>query len=151
MGLRVVACLAERFGSSLEATVFRLATASEHVAVAGLLRYRLKKDGQRAIASAVQRSLFRDVDEAPAFVPKYRRQSLHLSRNATSAHTIPWNKSFDPESCVYRAAQADHILYGRESLPNRAKAIGNIEAVRAPYQRPAADADHGDVLFLWWQ
>lgn len=153
MGLHLVPGFSERFGSSFEATVFRLATTHEGLAVAGLLRYRLKKEEQRTVTAGFQQSLFPAISEseAPTFVPKYRRQSLHLSKRCDTDHVIPWNKSFDCESCVYRAARSEIIEYARERLPNRASLLGNIEVVRAPYQRPDADPDHGDVLFLWWR
>ena len=38
-----------------------------------------------------------------------------------------------------------------EGLPNRINVSGNLEAVRAPYQRERADPVYGDVLFLWWK
>lgn len=153
MGLHLVARLSDCFGSSFEATVFRLATAFERLAVAGLLRYRLKKEEQRALTGALQQSLFPSLDrsDAPTFVPRYRRQSLHVSRQCAAHEMIPWNKSFDPESCVYRAAHSGFVEHARERLPNRAGQIGDLEAIRAPYQRSGADGDHGDVLFLWWR
>jgi Zn-dependent peptidase ImmA (M78 family) len=153
MGLHLVPTLSERFGSSFEATVFRLATAYEGMAIAGLLRYRFKKEEQRCIAERLQQFLFPAMNslETPAFVPKYRRQSLYLSFNCGADHLIPWNKSFAEESCVYRAARTQMIERARERLPNRASRLGHLEAIRAPYQRPDADSDHGDVLFLWWQ
>lgn len=153
MGLHLVAALSERFGSSFEATVFRLATAYEGVSVAGLLRYRLSKKEERSVTPDVQQLLFPSSTgiEAPVLAPKYRRQSLHLSLPCGADHLIPWNKSFGGESCVYRAAESRTIERGRERLPNRANRLGYLEAIRAPYQRPDADADRGDILFLWWE
>jgi hypothetical protein len=89
--------------------------------------------------------------EPPIFVPKYRRQSLHLSLRCGADHMIPWNKSFDTASCVHRAARSGSVEFARERLPSRANPIGNMEAVSAPYQRSGADPEHGDILFLWWQ
>lgn len=153
MGLHLVTSLSERFGSSFEATVFRLATASAGLAASGLLRYRLKKDELRAATGGFQPSLFSAMGQSdpPIFTPQYRRQSLHLSLGCGAEHVIPWNKSFSSASCVHRAAHSGQIEYARERLPNRANAIGHLEATRALYQRPGADPEHGDILFLWWQ
>jgi hypothetical protein len=38
----------------------------------------------------------------------------------------------------------EKIEHARERLPNRAKLVGNIEAIQAPYQRPDADTDPWD-------
>jgi hypothetical protein len=81
--------------------------------------------------------------------PKYRRQSFHSSDVCGAQHIIPWNKSFDEGSCVYRAAVTLEIQSGRETLPNRCDDIGIIEAIRAPYQRDSIRSANPDVLFLW--
>jgi len=151
MGLGSVRRLCERFGSSYEATVYRLATAYPGVAVAGLLRYRHRVEDMRRLASRNQRSLFGDHDWHMIPPPKLRRQSVHLSESAEGRHTIRWNKSFDDESCVYRAA-ADVGVHGSwEPLPNECTDSADIEAMRAPYQNPENDPAKPDVLFLWWQ
>ncbi|MDX2151482.1 MAG: ImmA/IrrE family metallo-endopeptidase [Bryobacteraceae bacterium] len=150
-GLHAVPALAARFGSSYEATVFRLATTYHGLAIAGSLRFRLRKREQEAHACSHQQRLFStDPDSVTPVQPKYRRQSLHLSLECSESHLIPWNKSFDVSSCVYRAGRSQGIQTGREALPNRAKLIGTIQAVRAPYQRGDIDSDYGDVLFIWW-
>jgi hypothetical protein len=151
-GLHIVPDLCERFGSSFEATVYRLATAYEGLAVAGLLRYRLRKEEERALRGGLQQNLFQAASCDPIrFSPKYRRQSLHLSMQCGKEHMIPWNKSFESESCVFLAQVSGEVQYGQEVLPNRAGILGNIEAVRAPYQRPDSDPEYGDVLFVWWR
>src|SRR5579863_9911914 len=60
MGLSCVHRLCERFGSSYEATVYRLATAYHGLAVAGLLRYRHRVEDARQLANRNQPSLFSD-------------------------------------------------------------------------------------------
>jgi len=150
-GLAAVARLASRFGTSFEATAFRLATAHPGTAVAGLLRYRLTRSEERRLSTASnQSSLFPDCTVA-SLEPgekKYRRQSLHLSSACGDEHIIRWNKSFHRASVVYKAV-AGGIHRAMESLPNDAASYGQIEAVLAPYQREDADAQFGDVLFLW--
>ncbi|HEV1993684.1 MAG TPA: ImmA/IrrE family metallo-endopeptidase [Candidatus Acidoferrum sp.] len=142
--------LAEKFGSSFEATVFRLATAHPEVAVAGLLRYRRRIDEERKLAGSFQVSLFSDLkrasDEVPS--PKYRRQSFFTSENCEDEHTIRWNKSFGPESCVYVAARSDTICSAFERLPNKSGQAGLLEVVRAPFQRDAAHPEFPDLLFF---
>lgn len=151
-GLHLVPNLAARFGSSYEATVFRLATTYNGLAVAGLLQYRYRKAEERRLSAPPQMSLFPNegpITKQPE--PKYRRQSLHTSSLCTEDHLIPWNKSFDETSCVYLAQEPEDIQIGYESLPNRFGESGNIEAVQAPYQRTLDIARLPDVLFLWWK
>lgn len=152
-GLHVVERAMTVFGSSYESTVFRLATAYQGLAASGLLTYRLRKPEERALAAVrAQPSLLaksaQPLEETP--VPKYRRQSFHMSEACGDKHIIRWNKSFDPSSCVYEAGRATRIRCGLEALPNKAGVVGNLEAIRAPYQRETADPIYGDVLFLWW-
>lgn len=149
--LSAVSALMEIFGSSFEATVFRLASAHPGIAVAGLLRYRLRVGEQRQRRAATQTLLFssaRNSNEEEV-QPKYRRQSVHLSEACTDAYMVRWNKSFPVESAVYRAATNSHIQTGFESLPNQLARKGCLEAVKAPFQRDEADPVFGDVLFLW--
>jgi len=150
--LSAVSTLMEIFGSSYEATAFRLASAHPGIAAAGLLRYRRRVGEQRQRKVVAQTLLFspsatsRDGEETQ---PKYRRQSLHLSETCSDSYTIRWNKSFPEESVVYSAAINGDIQVGFESLPNQITRKGRLEAVRAPYQREDADPVFGDVLFLW--
>jgi Zn-dependent peptidase ImmA (M78 family) len=149
-GLKDVPRLAERFGSSYEATLYRLATTHPRLAVAGRLEYRLRVSEKRQIQDAKQKHLFAS-SEAPAesFQPKYRRQSLHSSLTCGANHLIPWNKSFDETSCVYRAGTMSEVVRGFESLPNRSGEPGLIECVQAPHQYSPSDPNFPDVLFLW--
>lgn len=152
MGLHLVASLASRFGSSFEATVFRLATAFEGTAVAGLLQYRLRKEEARAAAKCDQQLLFeadpRRSKKEP--VPRYRRQSFHTSSKCGPKHLVPWNKSFDSGSCI-NSVLGSEVAVGMETLPTKARQRGFLEACRAPFQREGSDPDHPDMLFLWWQ
>jgi Zn-dependent peptidase ImmA (M78 family) len=143
--------LMQRFGSSFEATAFRLASAHPGIAVAGLLRYRLRvgEERQRRASSQAQLFLIDSPVAGSEPQPKYRRQSIHLSELCQDSHTVRWNKSFPVESVVYSAATNDAIQVGREALPNDIQRVGRLEAVRAPYQRDDADPIFGDVLFLW--
>jgi hypothetical protein len=154
-GLHVVPRLAEQFGASYEATVFKLATASLGTAISGLLRYRLRRGEERKLlANRCQASLFLDLPNnvTPTDpVPKYRRQSLHMSEACTDHHAIRWNKSFPETSCVYAASQNPGVHRATEILPNDDGSYGTMEATKAPYQRPDADPALGDVLFLWWK
>jgi Zn-dependent peptidase ImmA (M78 family) len=143
--------LSQCFGSSFEATAFRLASAHPGIAVAGLLRYRLRLSELRQRKSAEQASLFNLPNKMnnKKSQPKYRRQSLHLSEACGSEYTIRWNKSFDPCSVVYKASVTDGVQVGIETLPNEVSKDGRLEAIKAPYQREDADPEFGDVLFFW--
>jgi hypothetical protein len=153
MGLHLIDQVSTTFGSSHEATVFRMATSCHDLAAAGLLRYRLTKAEQRAqFASAGQHRLFLVPSQKPSEFPspKYRRQSFYTSESCGCEHHVPWNKSLENSSCVYIAGRSTAIQRAREALPNQSDVVGNVEAVRAPYQREDADPVFGDVLFLWW-
>lgn len=143
--------LMEIFGSSFEATVFRLASAHPGIAVAGLLRYRLRVGEQRQKRASSQTLLFpfTPSGNGDEVQPKYRRQSVHLSETCTDAYMVRWNKSFPVESVVYSAVTNGDVQIGLESLPNQLTRKGRLEAVRAPFQREEADPVFGDVLFLW--
>lgn len=150
--LSAVSTLMEIFGSSFEATAFRLASAHPGIAAAGLLRYRLRVGEQRQKKAVTQTLLFSssvtsgDGEEAQ---PRYRWQSLHLSEACSDAYTVGWNKSFPVESIVVQRSNQRHIQVGFEGLPNQVTKKGRLEAVRAPYQRDEADPVFGDVLFFW--
>lgn len=144
--------LAAYFGTSFEATVYRLATAHPGRAVAGMLQYRLRKDEARTLAkSRSQQLLFASSTklQPQAAQPKYRRQSVHLSASCPEdEYTIRYNKSFDPSSVVYKAPQSG-IQSGIEALPNLTSAVGRIEAVLCPYQSDGSDEEFRDVFFFW--
>lgn len=149
--LSAVEALATRFGTSFEATVFRLASAHPERAVAGLLRYRLRLEEERkANRASEQVFLFSTRESGGEQSPekKYRRQSLYVSEPCGDEYTIPWNKSFETSSVVYKA-RSGGIASAIETLPNRTGKYGRIEATLAPYQREEADATFGDVVFFW--
>jgi hypothetical protein len=153
--IRVIPRLAAQFGASFEATTFRLASAHPSVAAAGLLKYRRRKEEQRtaerAEAAKAQGSLFWRANLGTIMVPepKYRRQSLYVSDNFPEGLTVRWNKSFDEDSVVYRAADSATVLHHTEPLPNGTAVRGRLESVAAPYQREDADLSHPDLLFFW--
>lgn len=149
--LRNVDILSATFGSSYEATVFRLATAHPGTAISGLLRYRLTVDEERRAKKTGQGLLFarESSENGETTHPKYRRQSVYLSDSCGGSLTIRWNKSFDENSCVYEAGRNGGIHFGRELLPNGSGITGRLEAVRAPYQREEAHSEFADVLFFW--
>jgi IrrE N-terminal-like domain len=152
--LNRVEALAASFGASMEATAFRLATAYPRVAAAGMAYYRgTKSDEEKllAINLDLQSRLFEsDIRDEVLGVapPKYRRQSLHLSEDFPQRHFIPWNKSFDESSCIYRT-EIGRVVSAIEALPSRNAVKGTLEAMDAPYQRPEADPDHPDIIFFW--
>jgi hypothetical protein len=143
--------LMETFGSSFEATAFRLASAHPDIAIAGLLRYRLRVGEERQKRAVSQPHLFLAAEDVACeeLQPKYRRQSLHMSEGCADNYTVRWNKSFPVESVVYSAAMNGEVQVGEEPLPNKVMTAGRIEAIRAPYQREDADPVFGDVLFFW--
>ena len=142
--------LSNHFGTSFEATTFRLASAHPGFAVAGLLRHRRRLSEEREVIKvSSQQLLFSNLKESvgQAAEKKYRRQSAHLSEQCGSECDIPWNKSFELDSIVYQAEEK-WIATAVESLPNRSKKMGRIEAIVAPYQREVGE-EFPDVLFFW--
>jgi hypothetical protein len=82
---------------------------------------------------------------------KYRRQSVHLSADCDEEeYTIRFNKSFGPNSVVYKAREGG-IQRSAENLPNMSDATGRIEAMLCPYQSDTAHEEFGDVFFFWEQ
>jgi len=149
-GLTNVETLATFFGSSIEATVYRLATAHPDKAVAGLLQYRTSDEQQRLIArEANQRSLFPNFRHISTGIrPKYRRQSCHLSQACDDTYFIPWNKSFDVSSSLYESSDAK-VKISFEELPNESGKTGRLETMLAPFQRRNAHNGFGDLFFFW--
>lgn len=148
--------LMNQFGSSFEATTFRLASAHQGVAAAGLLKFRRRKEEERALqcheAALKQERLFPTpmsgkLATIPA--PRYRRQSFHTSDGFPVKAVVHWNKSFEDGSVVYTAPEKLCLVSSREALPSGDKRLGILEAIVAPFQRPDADLRHPDVLFLW--
>jgi Zn-dependent peptidase ImmA (M78 family) len=151
-GLSTIPRMAERFCSSYEATLFRLATSHPGLSVAARLVYRYRKGEAQRMKAASQLGLFVETGSGKTTPkPKYRRQSIHLSTSCGQSYSVPYNKSFEQNSCVYAAKDAREIVTAFESLPNRSGEVGSIQCVRAPYQRPGLDDEFPDVLFLWWK
>ena len=147
--------LIEDFGSSREATVFRLASAYPGRAAAGLLCFRRTKGDQAKLKSMEQypQAVLFDLGASTRIAsgiagPKYRRQSFHTSDAFPPSHIIPWNKSFDEDSIVYKVGPIG-ILTARESLPNGTDHEGTLEVMRAPYQREDPERERPDILFYW--
>ena len=149
-GLGHVQRLATRFGTSFEATAFRMASAHPGFAVAGLLKFRFTKDEARRLAAPKQRSLFKEkISPNTAPQKKYRRQSAHVSVACGDEYMVRWNKSFDLTSIVYKAPLREGVVRAQEALPNDREEIGLLEATVAPYQREDADSHSPDILFFW--
>lgn len=151
----VIERLTSEFGSSREATVFRLASAYPGVAAAGLLCFRRTKGDQAKLKSMMQSTqadLFGSSTTPQSTFgiadPKYRRQSFHTSDDFPASHTVRWNKSFDDNSIVYKVGPYG-VMSSMESLPNDVESDGILEVMHAPYQREEADRKHPDVLFYW--
>jgi Zn-dependent peptidase ImmA (M78 family) len=144
-GLNHVGQVRIQFGSSYEATTYRMAQTVSFPAAAVKLRYRLSKQQQQAGPSS---GLLFPMPEADTVCPKYRCQSFH--RSLRFPGRIPFNKSFPEDSCVYEAAKGVGILSGVEVVPvvGERPVRALVEAVRAPFQPDDADPDHPDVLVL---
>lgn len=147
--LESVETLAAFFGSSFEATVYRLATAHPGKAVAGLLQFRISGEEQRLIEREANQILLfpRSASKLKEIRPKYRRQGCYLSHACDENYFIPWNKSFDLSSTIYQ--NAGGITTAFEKLPNKTKQAGRLASVRAPYQRENAHKNSVDLLFFW--
>lgn len=148
--------LSQCFGSSFEATTFRLASAHPGIAAAGLLKFRLRKEEERRLlrlqSTATQEQLFSSPSSTGAAdepIPRYRRQSFHVSDSFPPTHYVHWNKSFDDESIVYRISASAGLSMAREQLPNGRRKTGLLEVLVAPFQRPDADSENPDLLFFW--
>jgi hypothetical protein len=147
--------LVGEFGSSREATVFRLASAYPGVAAAGLLCFRRTKGDQAKLKSLLQypqANLFGSGTSSQSISriadPKYRRQSFHTSDDFPTSYTVRWNKSFDENSIVYRVGP-NEVMSSIEPLPNVMESEGTLEVMHAPYQREDTDNEHPDILFYW--
>jgi len=151
-----VPTLLQRFGSSFEATTFRLASAHPNISAAGMLKFRLRKEEIRAVkrqqSLMMQEHLFSELHGSQAEnvpIPKYRRQSFYTSDTFPVDLYVHWNKSFDDSSIAYAACTTTSILKSHESLPCRSRRRGTLEVVVAPFQRADADPQNPDLLFFW--
>jgi Zn-dependent peptidase ImmA (M78 family) len=143
-GLASVDAVRRQFGTSFEATTYRMAQVAPFPAAAVKLHHRLSKAQlQQPPASG---HLFPRPSPDIAR-PKYRCQSFHPSPSFPGR--IPFNKSFNEESCVYGVSLPGPIVSAVEAVPTAGRAFRcRVEAMAAPYQRPEAGADRPDVLVL---
>lgn len=77
-------------------------------------------------------------------------RAFHTPDSFPDHLTVCWNKSFDAESIVSKAANEGGVVIANEPLPNGSDLEGRLEVVVAPYQCEDADPDHLDMLFLWF-
>ncbi len=145
--LEAVDSLRRRFGTSYEATLYRIATAAPGPVAAGRFCYRSTKSED---FKARQGTLFPSKGGNAQVAPKYRRQSFHHSRSYPSHLIFPWNKSLPPESVAYQAARTGEVQSATESLQPKAniRMSFRVEAILAPYQRDDVDGEWPDVLVL---
>ena len=145
-GLESVNVVRRQFGTSFEATLYRMAHTADSPAAAVKFRYRHSKADLQVGPTSGQ--LFPEpADEIVR--PRYRCQSFHCS--ASFRGRIPFNKSVSDDSCVYLAGCSGVIERNSESLPNAGGVLPGqwrIEALRAPFQADDADAEYPDVLAL---
>ena len=145
-GLEFVNQIRRQFGTSFEATTYRLAQTARFGAAAVKLQFRLSRaQMQTAPASGY---LFPYPDKATV-TPKYRCQSFHKSDGFHGL--IPYNKSFPEDSCVYKVSTGEtEVQKAVEIIPvvGGRRVRASVEAIRAPYQPPKADPDRPDVLVL---
>jgi Zn-dependent peptidase ImmA (M78 family) len=150
-GLASVEPVRQEFGTSFEASLYRMAETAPFPAAAGLLKFRLKTGEERASAD-LSGALF-PIRAKKQEMPwrKYRRQSFYYSQSFPRDLVIPWNKSFPGTSCAYQAARMKATASGYEIIPvnGRGKVLDCLlEAVPAPYQPDDVDPSWPDVLFL---
>ena len=145
-GLESVNAIRRQFGTSFEATTYRMAQTAGFGAAAVKLQYRLSKAQLQTAPSSG--SLFPYPDKETV-KPKYRCQSFHKSDRFPGL--IPFNKSFAEDSCVYQIATGTTaVLRASEIVPvvGGRRVRASVEAICAPYQPPDADPDRPDVLVL---
>ena len=134
-GLEHIDAIRRRFGTSFEATAYRLATTSRLRVAGGLFVYRYAKAD---IAAPAQGALFPAKSQPPDVTPKYRRHSFHSSGTYPTAFTLPWNKSLPEGGAAYRAARSGKIESDTEELGAR----GKYRAQGRPLQCDADCAPH---------
>jgi len=146
-GLEYIDAVRQRFGTSFEASAYRLATTSPLPVAVGLFHYRLAK-GQ--LAKPQQGALFPEKQRSIEVTPKYRRQSFHHSRTYPTSLLLPWNKSLPIHSAPYRAAESGRLETGNETIAGRGTATGlfSIQSIRAPYQPKFAVPEWPSMIVL---
>lgn len=151
LSLKSVDAIREPFGTSFEATVYRLAQLAPMPAATALFRWRHSREGERRIQAAANPGLF-GASTPVVEEPKYRRQSFHHSSSFPVSWALPWNKSLSQRSAVYEAARrldfasaVEHVEAGRSGSGFTA----TVEAIPARFQPESAPADHPDMLVLF--
>jgi hypothetical protein len=145
--LEAVDRIRRRFGTSFEATLYRMATTATEAVAAALFCFRNPKmidDRKR------QLGLFPSKPRREESLEKYRRQSFHQSPTYPQRLIFPWNKSLPIDSAAYGAARSGRVVKATEDLEVKARNRGQflVEAVPAPYQAPNVNADWPNVLVL---
>jgi Zn-dependent peptidase ImmA (M78 family) len=146
-GLAHVESIRLPFGTSFEATTYRLAEIAAFPAAAVKFKFRLaKKDFNTKPASG---QLF-PMPDLTRVQPKYRCQTSR--RSPSFRGLIPYNKSVPETSAVYSAGANLGIHRAVETLTfsGRTAVRYRVEAMRAPFQPPDSDPNHPDVLALFW-
>jgi hypothetical protein len=146
-GLDYVDLLRRRFGTSFEATAYRVATVSKLQVAVGLFSYRYTK---AEIDKPNQGALFPTKQRDAQVTPKYRRQSFHASSTYPPGLIMPWNKSLPADGAAYRAARSGKTERGTEILQARAqlRATFLVQAVPAPYQPETVDPEWPNMFVL---
>jgi Zn-dependent peptidase ImmA (M78 family) len=147
-GVEFVDALRRRFGTSFEATLYRMAQTADFPVASGLFVRRLRKS-ERA-EQAESGLLFADVIH-PEAKPKYRRQSFHCSATYPTELVIPWNKSVPDSSCVYTAAHTGLLAEHVERLGADGRRLGffaQVQAIPAPYQPDNVEVGWPNMLVL---
>jgi hypothetical protein len=84
------------------------------------------------------RSLKSESQHGKSPYPNTAESPVILSEKCGDEFTVRWNKSFDPESIVYKPAANGGVHTSFESLPNEPDIAGRPEAIRDPFQREEA-------------
>jgi hypothetical protein len=146
LGLATINTLRRQFGTSFEATAYRIATTAQSPTAVGLFCYRAPK----AQSVAKQGMLFGTPEARTPSDLKYRRQSFHYSASYPQQLVFPWNKSLPAESIVYSAPRAARIVTASEQLSAKGKYTARfyVEAVVAPYQPPAISSEWPNIIVM---
>ncbi|MGB7220084.1 MAG: ImmA/IrrE family metallo-endopeptidase [Vicinamibacterales bacterium] len=146
-GLEYIEQIRRRFGTSFEATAYRIATTSQLPVAVGLFCYRYAKG---EVGKPSQGVLFPAKQPDAQVTPKYRRQSFHHSRVYPPSLVLPWNKSLPIDGAAYRAARSGKVESATEILEARTKVSARflVQAVPAPYQPEGVDAKWPNMLVL---
>jgi len=145
--LRSVDHVRRRFGTSFEATLYRMATSSREPVAAGRFCFRNPKTIDHR---SHHPNLFGSPQKSDESLLRYRRQSFHHSASYPQRLILPWNKSLRVGSVTYRAAQSAAVMIETEDVEVKRGVAGRflVEAVPAPYQPADANGGAPDMLVL---